>query len=592
MLEQEDGMDRRRPRVPSSSRPRAEEPEEVRGDSSTRADPDAASGDGASPHAADVPDAEDAAVREPGDEGAEGVTEEIAADRRRSLRPVEDAEDAAETADGGADGAVVEEAGDAEGAVHAEDAGDRPATSGPAWREQRRRRRRERVLGFWRFVEVGNTHSTFWMLLGSSLALTAVGLIMVLSSSAVETLGSSGGAYGLFLRQATWAGVGLVGLFAAMLAPRGWLDRLAWPALLLALLLLALVLTPLGYGVNGNRNWLRLGPITGQPAELAKLAMAVWSGSVLARKGDLVRHVQHALVPVVLPGGLLVLTLVMAGKDLGTALVFGAIIAAVLFTAGTRMRWFVISGALGVSAAVGLTLVSVTRMQRVQVWLGMEGACEGVRDPCFQPMHGIYALASGGWWGVGLGQSRQKWNYLPEAENDFIFTILGEELGLLGALTVLALFAMLVLGMFRVASRSRSPFVRITTVGIMAWIIGQTVINLAMVTGLLPVIGIPLPFISYGGSALTATLLAVGVVLNFAREQRREVRLEEAAPAADPGRAGAPDGAADGPHARSGRRDSTVDPAPGARRGASRGRTSWTPRMTTDPTTRKQDPTA
>ncbi|GAB3177469.1 hypothetical protein GCM10027060_01720 [Nesterenkonia halophila] len=566
-------MDRRRPRVPSSSRPRAEGPEEVHGDSWTRADPDATIGDVASPNAAD---AADAAAREPGEEGeegAEGVTEEIAADRRRSLRPVADAEDAVETTAGG------EAAGDA---------GDRPATSGPAWREQRRRRRRERVLGFWRFVEVGNTHSTFWMLLGSSLALTAVGLIMVLSSSAVETLGSSGGAYGLFLRQAIWAGVGLVGLFAAMLAPRRWLDRLAWPALLLALVLLALVLTPLGYGVNGNRNWLRLGPITGQPAELAKLAMAVWSGSVLARKGDLVRHVQHALVPVVLPGGLLVLALVMAGKDLGTALVFGALIAAVLFTAGTRMRWFVISGALGISAAVGLTLVSVTRMQRVQVWLGMEGACEGVRDPCFQPMHGIYALASGGWWGVGLGQSRQKWNYLPEAENDFIFTILGEELGLLGALTVLALFTMLVLGMFRVASRSRSPFVRITTVGIMAWIIGQTVINLAMVTGLLPVIGIPLPFISYGGSALTATLLAVGVVLNFAREQRREVRLEETAPAADPGRGGA----ADGPDARSGPRDSTVDPAPGTRRGASRGRTSLTPRITTDPTTRKQDPTA
>jgi cell division protein FtsW len=212
------------------------------------------------------------------------------------------------------------------------------------------------------------------------------------------------------------------------------------------------------------------------------------------------------------------------------------IMAAVLFLAGTKLRYFLIAGGLGAVAAVVMALTSANRTVRIQAWLGN---CEFPTEPCYQPDHGMFALASGGWWGVGLGQSRQKWSYIPEAENDFIFTILGEELGLAGTLLVIGLFAGLAIGLFRVARRSDSLFVRICTGGILIWIIGQAFINIAMVTGLLPVIGVPLPFISYGGSALTFVLAGVGVVLAFAREQRHE---EEAAAEAAVASASAPSG--------------------------------------------------
>ncbi|GAA1158757.1 FtsW/RodA/SpoVE family cell cycle protein [Nesterenkonia sandarakina] len=397
-------------------------------------------------------------------------------------------------------------------------------SAGRSWKAQRETTRKDRVQRFWHFVEEGNPYTTFWLLLGSALALTIFGLVMVLSATAVEAVGTPDGAYGVFMRQAMWAGIGLVGMFSVAFMPRGWLKKLAWPAMVLAIIGLALVLTPLGYEVQGNRNWIRIGPLNGQPSELAKLALCLWTGLVLARKGHKVRELQHTIVPVLMPGAALVFAFIMWGRDLGTALIFGFFLAAMLFVSGTKARYFLVAGATGIIGAVALALMSPNRTVRIQAWLGLNDACSLPQDFCYQSEQGLYALASGGFWGVGLGQSRQKWNYIPEAENDFIFTILGEELGLLGALTVLLLFATLALGMFRVASRSTETWVKITTVGIMAWVIGQTFINLAMVTGLLPVIGVPLPFISAGGSALTSNLVAVGVVMNFAQAQRVDAR--------------------------------------------------------------------
>ena len=409
--------------------------------------------------------------------------------------------------------------------------------TGRAWKADRTTARRNRIQRFWHFAEEGNPYTTFWLLLGSALALTIFGLVMVLSATAVEAVGTEQGAYGVFMRQLMWAGIGLVGMFGVAFMPRGWLKKLAWPAMVIGVLGLALVLTPLGYEVQGNRNWIEIGPFNGQPSELAKLALCLWTGLVLARKGNLVRELQHTIVPVLMPGAALIFAFILWGRDLGTAIVFGFFLAAMLFVSGTKARYFFVAGATGVVGAVILALMSPNRTVRIQAWLGLNDACSLPQDFCYQSEQGLYALASGGFWGVGLGQSRQKWNYIPEAENDFIFTILGEELGLLGALTVLLLFATLALGMFRVASRSEEKWVKITTVGIMAWVIGQTFINLAMVTGLLPVIGVPLPFISYGGSALTATLMAVGVVMNFAQSQRVDAR--KALHSAKPGRAAA-----------------------------------------------------
>lgn len=376
----------------------------------------------------------------------------------------------------------------------------------------------------WGFLEgQGSSRTSYFLILGCAAALTVIGLVMVLSSSSVENIGETTGSYDLFIRQAMFAVVGFVGLFVLSRLSTDRLRSLAWPAILLAVFLLALVLTPLGHEVNGNQNWLKIGSFTAQPSEAAKLALALWAAVVLERKAKLVGQLKHSIVPVIFPVGAILLGLIMYGRDLGTAMVIMMIMAAVLFLAGTKLRYFLIAGGIGALGAVVMALTSANRAVRIQAWLGN---CEFPTEPCYQPDHGMYALASGGWWGVGLGQSRQKWSYIPEAENDFIFTILGEELGLAGTLLVIGLFAGLAIGLFRVARRSTSLFVRICTGGILIWIIGQAFINIAMVTGLLPVIGVPLPFISYGGSALTFVLAGIGVVLAFAREQRQE---EEAA---------------------------------------------------------------
>lgn len=374
----------------------------------------------------------------------------------------------------------------------------------------------------WSRLEGSAASSTsYFLILGCALALTVIGLVMVLSSSSVENIGTSAGSYDLFFKQGLFAVLGLGMMFAISRFRPHQLRGLAWPALGLAVILLLLVFTPFGKEVGGNRNWIEVGGMTAQPSEAAKLALCLWAAAVLERKARLVGQLRHTVVPVIFPGGVVIIGLVLLGRDLGTALVIMLIVAVTLFLAGTRLTYFAIAGAAAVVAAVVLALASGNRSTRIQAWLGQN--CDHYTDPCYQSDHGMFALASGGWWGVGLGQSRQKWSYIPEAENDFIFTILGEELGLVGALLVLALFAGLAIGMFRVARRAESLFIRICTGAIMAWIIGQTFVNVAMVTGLLPVIGIPLPFISYGGSALTLVLLAIGVVLSFAREERRQV---------------------------------------------------------------------
>jgi cell division protein FtsW len=397
-----------------------------------------------------------------------------------------------------------------------------PATSGP---------RRPRTMAsagpgrrwrrFWDILEGNkNPRASYFLILGCAMALTVIGLVMVLSSSSVENIGEFTGSYDLFIRQGIFAVIGIGAMFVLSRLGTERLRKLAWPAIVLAVFLLLLVITPLGHEVNGNQNWLKIGSFTAQPSEAAKLALALWAAAVLERKGRLTGQLKHAVVPVLFPVGTILLGLVMFGRDLGTAMVLMLIMATVLFLAGTKLRYFLIAGGIGLAAAVMMALVSANRMVRIQAWLG---ECDFPTEPCYQPDHGMFALASGGWWGLGLGQSRQKWSYIPEAENDFIFTILGEELGLVGTLLVIALFAGLAVGMFRVARRTDSAFVRICTGGILIWIVGQAFINIAMVTGLLPVIGVPLPFISYGGSALTFVLGAVGVVLAFAREEQSQL---------------------------------------------------------------------
>lgn len=369
-----------------------------------------------------------------------------------------------------------------------------------------------RVTRVWDWLTGKNAKkSPYWMILGPTLALTFIGVVMVLSASSVEYIGGRG-SFASLKSQGLYAAIGL----GLMMWISRWntktIKKLAVPMLLGSILLLLLVFTPLGEEINGNRNWIFIGGMSFQPSEAAKLGLSVWSAYALSQKLAFQNTVKDLLIPVVLPfGGFLVL-LVMLGKDLGTVLIMLLILAVVLFLAGMQARWLVGAGLIGLIGVAAVTMQSSNRMLRIQAWLGQ---CDHPKDPCYQYEQGIFALASGGWTGVGLGQSRQKWSYIPEAGNDFIFTIVGEELGLLGALLVIGLFITLGLGMFRVAYNTSDAFVRLSTGSIMTWLLGQAFMNIAMVTGLLPVIGVPLPFISAGGSALLMSILAVGVVLSF-----------------------------------------------------------------------------
>ncbi len=358
--------------------------------------------------------------------------------------------------------------------------------------------------------------TTYYVLLSVTAVLVIIGLIMVLSASAIVSYKNSDSSYTIFLRQMQFAIVGAIALLlVSRLSVSRW-KSLGVPALLGAMGLQLLVFTPLGKSVNGNTNWISLGPLTIQPSEFAKLGLVLFGAAVLTRKRKLIGQFKHALVPFVLPFAALAIGLVLLGGDLGTVLVMCAIVAAVLFTAGVSWRLFAAGGlGFGLLAAV-MVLTSANRLGRLDVWLGKDTDPFGAAR---QPIHGRYALADGGWWGVGLGASREKWQWLSEPHNDFIYAIIGEELGLPGTLVVLALFAVLALVCYRLVLRTDDLFIRLATGGVMTWIIVQAMINIGAVIGLLPVIGVPLPLVSSGGSSLVTTMLALGMLLSFARQE-------------------------------------------------------------------------
>ncbi|MGG7574418.1 putative lipid II flippase FtsW [Streptomyces sirii] len=361
--------------------------------------------------------------------------------------------------------------------------------------------------------------TAYYLILGGSLLITVLGLVMVYSASQIKAL-QSGLAPTFFFRKQLLAAVLGSGLLvlAARLSVRVH-RMLAYPLLAGSVFLMCLVQIPdIGVAVNGNQNWISLGgPFQMQPSEFGKLALVLWGADLLARKQDrrLLTQWKHLLVPLI-PVTFLVLGLIMLGGDMGTAIILTAILFGLLWLAGAPTRLFV--GVLGAASAIGALLImtSANRMSRL--------ACIGATDPgpgdqCWQAVHGIYALASGGFFGSGLGASMEKWGELPEPHTDFIFAITGEELGLAGTLSVLALFAALGYAGIRVAGRTEDPFVRYAAGGVTTWITAQAVINVGAVLGLLPIAGVPLPLFSYGGSALLPTMFAIGLLIAFARDE-------------------------------------------------------------------------
>ncbi|WP_167139785.1 putative lipid II flippase FtsW [Diaminobutyricimonas sp. TR449] len=366
-------------------------------------------------------------------------------------------------------------------------------------------------------AETGN----YFLLLGTTLFLVIFGLVMVLSSSAVQSLKEQSDAFAEFHSQGVYLAIGVPLMLVVSRFPASFWKRWAWPAVVVGVVLQMLVFTPLGYGYGGNLNWLDLGAFTIQPSELVKLALCLWLAFILTTKRELLGDWKHVAVPIAPVAGVAI-GLVLLGNDLGTVVIMLAIVFGSLFFAGVRLRFLVLP--LIAIAGMGLIVaqLSSSRRDRIEVWLN---GCppEEYLNNCWQVLHGTWALASGGLFGVGLGNSKTKWSWLPHAETDYIFSIIGEELGLIGAVVVLLLFVVLAIAFVRIIRANRDPFARLTTGAVMIWIVGQALVNIAVVLGLLPVLGVPLPLISAGGSALITTLLAIGVVLSFARTPKHDL---------------------------------------------------------------------
>jgi cell division protein FtsW len=361
--------------------------------------------------------------------------------------------------------------------------------------------------------------TSYYLLVGASGLLLTLGLVMVLSASSVWSYEYNGGnSYATFLKQLTWAFLAIPFVWVAVRLPHRVLRMFAWPALLVSVVLLYLTQTSMGVTVNGNRNWLALGPVQIQPAELAKLSVILWCSHIYATKERLLADWRHTLVPVV-PVMALIIGLVVMGHDLGTALVLMGIVLGLLWVVGAPAKMFVGSFLVAAVAALGLASSSSERMERLTSFADPFASESVFQGAGWQAAHGIFALSSGGLFGKGIGASQQKWGDLPAAHTDFIFAVLGEELGLVGTLLVLALFLVIAYAGLRVARRTADPFARYMAAGITVWLVAQMMINVGMVLALLPVIGIPLPLVSYGGSGLVPSLVALGLLVSFARHE-------------------------------------------------------------------------
>ncbi|CAN5402679.1 putative lipid II flippase FtsW [soil metagenome] len=361
--------------------------------------------------------------------------------------------------------------------------------------------------------------TTYYLLIGAAALLLTIGLVMVLSASSVFSFRATGDSYTIVRRQLMWVIVGLPCAYVASRVSHVWIRRLAYPAFSVSLVLLLLTAF-MGVERNGNTNWLALGPLIIQPSEIAKLSLVIWAAHIYANKERRLTTVHQIMVPVV-PGMLLATGLVIVGRDLGTALILFGILIGMLWVVGAPARLFMASSVAVGLVAAAFALTDQERFSRITTFLD---PFQDFHGSGWQSAHGLYAMSSGGVFGQGIGASQQKWGTLPEAHTDFIFAVLGEELGLVGTLLVIALFLTIAYAALRIAREAKDPFVRYATFGIIVWLIGQMIINVGVVLALLPVIGIPLPLVSYGGSSLLPTLAALGLLVGFARREPEAAR--------------------------------------------------------------------
>jgi cell division protein FtsW len=362
--------------------------------------------------------------------------------------------------------------------------------------------------------------TSFHLIVAVAALLVTLGLIMVLSASGVHSYDEDGSPWSIFVRQVVWTIVGLVAFYAALRMPVAFMRRIAFPGFAFTIVLLMLVLVPgIGKEANGSRGWFVVAGLSMQPSELAKIAFAIWGAHLLASRRLERASLKELLIPLV-PAAVIALALIVAQPDLGQTVSLGIILLALLWYAGLPLRVFLSSLVAVMGAAAVLAVSEGYRSDRVQSWLDPSADAQGSG---YQAKQAKFALANGGVFGDGLGQGTAKWNYLPNAHNDFIFAIIGEELGLVGAIGLLALFGLFAYTGMRIARRSADPFLRLLTATTTMWVIGQVFINVGYVIGLLPVTGLQLPLISAGGTSTATTLLMIGLLANAARHEPEAV---------------------------------------------------------------------
>ena len=360
--------------------------------------------------------------------------------------------------------------------------------------------------------------ASYVMILGSTGALAGLGLVMVLSASSVTSLTESGNTYAIFLKQLLFLVVGILISYVTMRMKLEHWESLARTALPIGFIALFLPII-FGQNVNGNRNWIPIGPFTLQPSEFAKFALILYCALQLRKHLERkARGVHSSAIGIVSLGTISFLFLILLGHDLGTAIIVAGIVFGMLFISGIDLKILLGISSIFAMGGLALAITEPARLRRFKAVID-PFAPEIYKLAGWQPAHSLMSLASGGLFGVGIGASKQKWANLAEAHTDFIFSVIGEELGLLGTLTVVFLFAILIYAIFRVAINTKDLFQKYVVTGIGCWIILQVLVNLMTDVGIVPVVGVTLPFISYGGSSLIANCLAISFVLNVARRE-------------------------------------------------------------------------
>jgi cell division protein FtsW len=387
--------------------------------------------------------------------------------------------------------------------------------------------------------------ASYYLLLSSCGLLLVIGLTMVFSATSVKAYATDGNAFAMISKQALFAVIGLVGFWVCQRLPARTFRALGLPLVVLAfalLIVLDVLLVIAGLDpdpaaraqlgpVFADQLWLHIGPVQVQPSELAKFGLVLWGADVLVRKGAAAGRWRELATP--LFPAVAMLFVLVGYNDFGTLLCLLLLFVGLLWTAGVRLRVFagmIAAGTAGLALLIAAPGKRDYRLERLTSFFNPPEHCEQVG--CYQALQGRYALADGGWFGVGLGKASLKWGWLPNGENDFIFAIIAEELGVIGCLVVLVLFAVLAYTGLRIARRAGDPFRRLAASAATTWLVAQAVINIGGVVGLMPITGLPLPFISDGGSALVVTLAAVGMLASFARAEPDAARALHARPPA------------------------------------------------------------